>query len=47
MKCIKNIRENRLIKKSLFFLQKRLDKIKKRAKIVNHMSHEKDSKKEI
>lgn len=42
MKCIKNIQKNKLIKKSLFFLQKGLDKIKKRARIVRHMSREED-----
>lgn len=32
------------MKKSLFFFQKRLDKIKKYAKIVNHMRRENHAK---
>lgn len=44
MNCIKNIQKNKLIKKSLFFLKKGLDKIKNCAKIVNHMRREQTRK---
>ncbi len=44
MKFIRNIKKNKLHKKSLFFLKKRLDKIKKDAKIDKRMRRKEQTK---